>query len=236
VPPFRRSGSFVRFFVEGTAPAPQRSQSDSDEFVLALAENRFTSIERSASEAVSVGWVSPSDPSGGDFTRDEIAMGDLLRLRMRVDRKKLPRAWMAIYMTAEVRARNGHGVTAAERADIRADIERRLMPRLLPTVQFIDVIWNLKNNTVLFFATSDFLCAECAKLFAKTWSVKLIEVNPTSLAQRSRLPEDMLNRLGDIAPFGLDPGQTTRAQTGDRYDVSRDDDDVIEEGIEEANA
>ena len=55
---FRRSGSFACYFVEGSTPDPR-----SQEFLDALAEHRFRTIENAAAEQTSAGWVTSGDPS-----------------------------------------------------------------------------------------------------------------------------------------------------------------------------
>lgn len=196
---FRKGGSFVRFFVDGKGAAPE-----SDEFLLKLTEQRFRTIENSASEETSIGWVSPSDPSGQDFLRDEIVSPPFVRLRMRIDRKKLPRAWLAIWLSAEIRARGGSAFGARERKDIKADIADKVLPRVLPSVQFVDVVWLPTSRTVLLFSTAQTVAAECAKLFLRTWGVRLVEADPTSLAFRTELDPDAVRRLEEAEPFRLD--------------------------------
>lgn len=198
MPPFRKGGSFVRFSVEGDVPPP-----GDDAFYVALAEQRFRSIENAASEETSAGWVSPGDPSGQDFVRDEIWLDSVARLRMRIDRKRLPPAWLSIYLLAELRARGDRPVSARERKEIKADIEDKLLPRLLPTVQFVDVVYVPASRTVLLFATSGNVMAECGKLFFRTFGAQLVAAEPTNLAMRSGLGDERLRALEQIAPFTL---------------------------------
>lgn len=207
MPPFKKGGSFVRFFVEGSIPDPS-----SEEFFEALANERFRSIESAASEETSVGWVSASDPSGQDFLREDVLLGDFVRLRMRMDKKKLPAAWLAIHMAAEIRARDGQKISAKERKAIRADIEDRVLPRTLPSVSFVEIVYVPGKDQVLLFSTSASAAAECAKLFHRSFGVSLEEVDPTTLAQRSSLPVDQKRYLDQCSPFSLrEPGSNGTA-------------------------
>ena len=85
MPRFKKSGSFTRFYVEGNMPSVH-----GDSFLVELAKHRFRTIENAASEEVSVGWVCPSDPSGGNVMREELLLDPHVRLRIRIDKKKLP--------------------------------------------------------------------------------------------------------------------------------------------------
>ena len=175
----------------------------SEQFFEALAEERFRTIENAASEEVSAGWVSPSEPSGQDFLREDILLGDYVRLRIRVDKKKLPAAWLAIHMAAEIRARDGQKISAKERKTLRADIEDRVLPRTLPAVSFLEVVYVPHKSEALLFSTSPAAAAECAKLFFRSFGVQLVEVDPTTLAQRAALPEEQIRYIDQCSPFSL---------------------------------
>ena len=202
MPAFRKSGSFVRFRVEGSIPKP-----DSDELLEALLEERFRTIENAASEETSVGWVSPGDPSGNDFIREEIAHGDVARLRVRVDRKKLPASWLGIYLAAEVRARDGQKISARERKEIKGDIAEKLLPRILPSVAFVDLIYDSKSKQVVMFGTSTAMAGEIAKLFLRSFDARLVEADPTTCALGAKLTPEQEDALGRAKPIELKQAQ-----------------------------
>ena len=198
MPPFRRSASFVRFLAGGGRLDP-----DDDGFFAALAEHRFRGIEDAASEETSVGWVSPGDPSGGELGREHLVFEDLVWLRIRIDRKRLPPAWRAIWLAAEVRARGGRPPAARERKAILADVERKVLPRVLPSVRLVDVVVDPAEATVLLFSTANAVEVECARLFRATFGVTLERADPGALAARLGL-EDTLR---DLAPLALNASQ-----------------------------
>ncbi len=239
MPPFKKGGSFVRFFVEGTLP-----DTASEDFFEALSKERFRSIESAASEELSAGWVSPSDPSGQDFLREDILVGDFVRLRIRVDKKKLPAAWLAIHMAAELRARDGKKISARERKEIRADIEERILPRTLPSVSFLEVVLVPRSAAsrgalVFLFSTSAAAAAECAKLFHKSFGVSLVEVDPTTLAERAPLAAEKRSYLERCSPFSTErkrePARPQRARAAASA-VDDDDDAIAETHAESAEA
>jgi DNA recombination-dependent growth factor C len=198
MPAFRKSGSFVRFYVDGDMPAIE-----SDEFLMSLAQQRFRTIEGAASEETSAGWVCPSDPSGDDFLREELACDDFARLRIRVDKKKLPPVWLKIYLDAEIKARGGKRPSAKERKEIKEDIAEKLLPRMLPSVQFLDVLYSPREQTVYLFSSSQSARETCMKLFYMSFNVRLKEAGPFESAFRLKLPQEQLQLLEESADLAL---------------------------------
>lgn len=202
MPPFRRSSSFVRLLAGGGRLDP-----DDDAFFAAIAEHRFRGIENAASEETSVGWVSPGDPSGDELGREHLVFEDLVWLRMRIDRKRLPPAWRSIWLAAEIRARGGRPPGARERKAILADVERKVLPRVLPSVRLVDVVVDPQDASVLLFSTANAVEVECARLFRATFGVTLERAGPGALAARLGLD----GALRDLAPFALAPADPAAA-------------------------
>lgn len=198
MPRFKKSGSFTRFYVEGNMPSVH-----GDNFLVELAKHRFRTIENAASEEVSVGWVCPSDPSGGNFMREEILLDPHVRLRIRIDKKKLPATWLAIYLDAEIKARDGRKISAKERKEIKEDIAEKLLPRILPTVAFLDLFYDPKENTLYLFSTSLGAKEECMKLWNRSFGARLVEAGPLDLAFHLKLPQEQKEWLAKVSPMPL---------------------------------
>ncbi len=191
---FRRSGGFNAYFVDGKVPA-----ADSPEFAAALATQRFRTIETAASEETSIGWVSPGDPTGNSFEAEDLILDDAVWLRFRADKKKLPPIWVTIHRNEAERSR-GKPMSARERKELRVELERQLLPRLLPGVQLIDALWHPDRRLVLLFATGNSMAEEFKKLFVKTFGAQLIEAGPEALAERSGLSREALAYLPEVSP------------------------------------
>ncbi len=191
---FRRSGSAVTFFVEGKLPDAR-----SPDLVRALREHRFRTIENAASEEVSIGWVSPADPTGESFELEDIDVDCGLWLRLRIDKKVLPPVWLRIHTSAAERGA-GRRLTTAERRDLRADLHRKLLPRVLPIVQLVDVLVRPRDRTVMLFSTAKGTCEQFDKLFFKTFAVRLVPASPYALAARSGLGREALAYLDQVSP------------------------------------
>lgn len=191
---FRRSGSVVSWYVAGSMPDPT-----SEAFTAALGSHRFRSIEHAASEELSVGWVSPSDPTGESFDTEAMDLDLGVWLRFRVDRKALPAAWIAIHR-AEAERAAGRPLSARERRDLRSQVTSELLPRVLPTVKLVDALWEPRRELVLLFGTSKALREEFHKLFFKTFAADLVEADPLGLATRLGLDQAAVGYLSEVAP------------------------------------
>ena len=217
---FRRSGGFTAYFVDGKVPEP-----GSPAFLDALSGNRFRSIESAASEEHSLGWVSPGDPTGDSFEAEDIDVDGALWLRVRMDKKKLPPIWVTIHRTEAERSR-GKPMSARERKELRVDLEQRLLPRILPSVQLVDVLWDPKHQTVLLFTTSQSVREEFQKLFVRTFAAMLTEADPRELAKATGIDRDALAYLEEVAPVRWPRQGEGKPVAMTRRDVAPEDADV----------
>lgn len=148
----RRSGGLIAFTVEH----------HHDEFLVdQVRGQRFRSIDKAASEEVSVGWCRPDDPSGGNTTPEELSSGTAW-LRFRVDVKKLPAVRKQLELDA-IQVAAGRRLTARERREALAEIESRLLPNTPPRTQFFDVLVS-RDRAVLLSASK-----AAAEHFGKLW-------------------------------------------------------------------
>jgi recombination associated protein RdgC len=191
----RRGGSASLFFIEGDLPSLQ-----SPAFVAGLERQRFRSIENAASEEMSAGWVTCNDPSGETFSREDIDLDRCLWLQVRVDKKKLPLRWVAIYRAAAERAA-GRKLSAKERKALKEDLAEQLLPRVLPAVQLLDVLIDHKQGRVLLFSTSKGARDEFTSLFRKTFAgVELRPADAFAWALRGKITPDARRYLEEVAP------------------------------------
>ncbi|MDP6928958.1 MAG: recombination-associated protein RdgC [Planctomycetota bacterium] len=190
---FRRNGGYASFMVHGTMASPRDPS-----FVKALGEHRFRSIEDASSERTSIGWVTPMDPTGETFAAEDLDFDAGIWLRIRIDRKRLPPAWLGIHRAKAERAA-GRPLTLREKRELKVELEQRLLPRILPGVAFVDVIWQPASSRLLLFATSRSVKEICVKLFGETFEVTIEEAGPWQLAQESRLGREQKGYLQEVS-------------------------------------
>lgn len=190
----RRSGGFVAFFWTGTLPAPEGG-----DFALALQRRRFRTIENAASEEVSVGWVTPADPTGDSFTTEDMDGGTGTWLRFRVDRKVLPKKWLQIHRDAAEKAK-GKKLSARERRELKDDLMDKLLPRVLPTIQLVDALLFAEKQTVLLFANGKGAREAFGKLFFESFSLPLERGDPLQCGRRADIGKNNQALLERIEP------------------------------------
>jgi DNA recombination-dependent growth factor C len=191
---FRRSGSFACLFVEGKMPSPH-----GETFTKALAEQRFRTIEDAASEDASVGWVTAEDPTGESFATEDLEHGEAVWLRMRADRKRLPSKWVAIYRAAAERS-SGKKLSVREKRELKQDLLEKLLPRVLPSVTFVDALWLPEQACVLLFATGRAQLEAFDTLFCKTFDARLMMADPYVMALRSGIGDAQQRHLDQTSP------------------------------------
>lgn len=185
----------MTFYVDGRLPQP-----NSDDFAAALATHRFRTIETAASEEVSIGWVTAGDPTGDTFEAEDMDLDAAgVWLRVRIDKKKLPTAWLQIHRAVAERSA-GRALSARERRDLKDDLCDKILPRTLPSVQFIDALWRPKQQRLVLFTTSNSVREEFEKLFFKTFAVAPEPASPYSLATHAGLDREQLAYLEEVSP------------------------------------
>ncbi len=191
---FRRSGGVATFPWQGARPAPA-----GDAFAEALRQRRFRTIEDAASEESSAGWVTPADPTGDSFGPEDMDAGAATWLRFRIDKKVLPKKWLAIHRDAAAKAK-GRPLSGRERRELKDDLADKLLPRVLPNVNLVDALVVREKKQVLLFATGKSVRETFAKLFFESFALVLEPSDPLQLALRAGLSPEMNAELERLQP------------------------------------
>jgi hypothetical protein len=130
---------------------------------------------------------------------------------MRVDRKKLPLRWVAIYRAAAEQAA-GRRLNGKERKALRDELGDKLLPRILPAVQIVDVLLDRPSRRALLCSTSRAMREQFVTLFQRTFTgVSLLSANPFEWARRSALSLDQRRYLEGVAPVAWPRNRETLA-------------------------
>lgn len=211
----RKSGGVVAYYWDGDLPAP-----GDEAFARALANRRFRTIENAASEEVSIGWVTPADPTGDSFDAEDLDGGSGTWLRFRIDKKVLPMRWLQIHRDAAEKAR-GKKLSARERRELKDDLSDKLLPRVLPTIQLVDALLFHDRRTLLLFATSKGARETFAKLFFESFALPLERQDPRRSGLRAGLGRD-----AEAALERLEPMRWPRGDAEPRAPRQRSSDDL----------
>lgn len=191
----RKSGGVVPYYWQGKILDPR-----DDAFPEALAPRRFRTIENAASEEVSVGWVTPADPTGDSFAVEDLDGGVGTWLRFRIDKKSMPMKWLQIHRDAAEKAR-GKKLSAKERKELKEDLMDQLLPRVLPTITLVDALLFHERKTVLLFATSKTAKEAFAKLFFESFLIQLEPGDPLQSGLRADVSPEQRAALERLEPI-----------------------------------
>lgn len=227
----RRSGGVATFFWQGKIVDPR----DGDGFGEALSKRRFRTIEHAASEEVSVGWVTHADPTGDTFAMEDLDGGIGTWLRMRIDKKVLPKKWLAIHRDAAEKAR-GKKLSARERRELKDDLTEKLLPRVLPTINLVDALLFADKKTVLLFATGKSVREAFGKLFFETFTVPLDRADPLQCGLRAGLDAEGKRALERLEPVRWPNIEPARSSAKAPRPAAPRAEEAAEDATEEASA
>ena len=186
------SASFVRFSVEGDQP---------DNFWDFAAERitkyAFRDIDDNFDER-SIGWVSCLNMFDSDFTYASYAAGDYLVLSLRIDERKVPAATLKKFTLKEEerikKERQIPRISRDHRQEIKDSMRLMLLKKAVPIPAVYDLAWNLSDNTVLFFTTSQKAIGSLEEFFKESFDLHLMMQIPYVTAGHL-LPPDKVEML-----------------------------------------
>lgn len=196
----RPSGSFRRYLTPGFRP-----KSDDDEIYEKLRAQRFRSIEDQPVATPSSGWVAALSFASSDFRPETVFFGAVVRLRIRIDVKKLPANAVKLRVYEAIRESGGK-VAQAAKTKLREEIEKELLGRTVPSTKLIDVFWRPQEQVLLLAATSSAMHEIFSELFKKTFSHNAVAATPIELAERLVGKTVGLDRIRRIEPFSISTG------------------------------
>lgn len=175
------SGSFTRYFTEGTLP---------ENFMENLSEkivgHSFRNLDETSIAERSAGWVNVMDMFDNRFTGLEFLKEPYVTMSLRVDEKKIPSTALKQYcLEAEEKikeAENLDYLPKNRRFDIKDGVKLRLLKRAIPVSRTYDMIWNYNTGLVIFGCTTNKLCDEFMEFFLQTFSIHLQTICPYTLA------------------------------------------------------
>lgn len=186
-----RGGGLTAFRILGATPDYQ-----DEPFSEKLREQRFRTIENAASEEVSIGWVTPGDPSGESFDLEDMDAGiGGAWLRFRVDKKSLPTKKVQLHIRAAERAK-GSRLSAKERRELKDDLAEQLLPRVIPTIRLVDAL--VTPSRVLLFSSAKAACESFASLWWHTFGSNLAPLCSRGLADLAITDAGRIENLDPI--------------------------------------
>ena len=189
------SASFVRFNVEGDPPT------DFWDFAAErIKKYAFRDIDDNYDER-SIGWVSCLDMFDSEFAYTSYTVGDYLVLSLRIDERKVPAAALKKFTLKEEgrikRERQIPRLSRDHRQEIKENMRLVLLKKAIPIPSVYDMAWNLSDNTVLFFSTSQKAIGSLEEFFKESFDLHLMMQIPY-ISAGHLLPADQVDALAYI--------------------------------------
>jgi len=149
---FSRTATFVRYAVDGQLP-----ENFWDFAAERIAQFSFQDIDDTFDE-YSIGWVAVVNMFDSSFAHASYAVGDYIILSLRIDERKVSKTLLNKFSLKEEerfkKEKQIPRLSRSQRLQLREDIRLQLAKKALPLPAVYDLVWNLADNTVLFFSTS----------------------------------------------------------------------------------
>lgn len=180
-----------------------------EEFEESIQRNAFQDFGADDQREQVAGWAPVDDWFDSSLPVDRWLVHNTVALTFRVDTKRIPARFLrqeCRKMEGEWRLKAGReDLTRAERDEIQTIVRRRLLERVIPACQGIDVAWDLDRGDVLFWSTGERVNEAFRALFERTFRVKLRPLFPYVLALRALADET--GALADrVVPASFRPG------------------------------
>jgi hypothetical protein len=188
--------SITQFTVTGDLPKNDQFQWVSEK----LSARGFQSIENSAEES-SEGWTQVDRPDDTTFTTpSDFWRDNYLVFSVRRDQRKIPSAVLKSHAGREEGAflaqhPNLRRTPKNKRAEIKDQVQLRLLTRCLPVPSSVDIVWNQKNGILTLFNVSSKVIDRFEEIFRKTFEgFSPVIIHPFARA-RMLLDGSMLENL-----------------------------------------
>jgi hypothetical protein len=162
--------SITQFTVSGELPGQDQFPWFSEK----LSAKGFQSIENSAEES-SEGWTLVDRPDDADFAAPSDFWRDhYLVFSLRRDQRRIPSAVLKSHAGREEGAflaqhPNLRRTPKNKRAEIKEQVQLRLLTRCLPVPSIVDVVWDQKNGVLTLFSLGGKVIERFEELFRKTF-------------------------------------------------------------------
>jgi hypothetical protein len=205
MPALKGSLSYVRFFVEGEAPADFRER-----FMKPIRLRAMKPLSPDEDALERSGWCAIGEPLELELRYEDVFYNNFVNLGFRTDRWSIPGPLLrAKLREAELAYREKKGrerISKRERDELREVVARKLRKQSVPSMRVVDFSWSLEEGIVRFFSQSQRPALAMSDLFTKTFGLKLVPEAPYTLAARIGLA-----KAQEKAWEALEPTLLTRA-------------------------
>lgn len=174
-----------------------RNKGVHDDVGHALRQKRFVSFQNKT-DSMATGWVELDDYQETDF--EFVKRDHLFAFAFRRDKRTIPASVMKMHLRKKEREFLSNNpsfqrVPRTKKDELRENIIAELLPKVLPTMSVIDVLWDVRTGVVTAYTTSLSQLDDLAELFRETFNslgVELSFLHPVARA-KGLIPDDLQN-------------------------------------------
>jgi len=183
-----------------------------------LTVGRISPIDVDLGHDQSFGFATFEDPLQTEFTEQNIFFDPLAVFSFRVDKLAVPAGTLRIYTRKRLQDRlaasSRSRMPREERDELSEQVRLELLRRALPSINAVDVIWDMARGIIRFYSLSQSLNEAFLVRFNQFLDLKLQAMNPVGILE-SRLDEREIEQVWHLLPtsflFGgtIEPGTAT---------------------------
>ena len=198
---FQGGLTFRRYTVEGELPKDFR-----DRFHQGITKYTFRPIDPGGEEERALGWADALFPLEPEIFQERYRFDEYIVLSLRIDTLSVPGSLLKLYTEAECKRymaeHQKETMNRYEKAEAKERVKLELRRKLLPGIKVIDMVWNLTEGQVRFFASAEKINMEFMELFEQTFELQLIPDSPftAGLFGGPVLSEALKERLERVEP------------------------------------
>jgi len=198
-----------RYVVKGKAPTDKGRLVKGVRAHILLPIDPATEVERSH------GWALAEDPEVLELSSDNIFVGGALVLALRIDTLKPPSAVVKRLVAEKLRAL-GRKPGKREKQEAKDWVVKSLRARVFPTMKSYELVWQMDENRLYFFAHAKGPNELLVDLFNKTFGVELVACGPGVIAaEGGRLPAALAPTPELAFGFAGLPGRPIAGEDGE---------------------
>lgn len=208
------SSTITRFI----APPPART--DRAAAAQAITRRAFRDEDpESPTGGVACGWVGVHDPLATELTPADVFFQQYLVVGFRWDRRQVPAKLLYLERRRreeEVKVERGfERLGRALRAEIKEEVQQRLMLRALPVPRLFDCAWNLETGHVLFTGKLRGAREAFQELFRQTFAVQPVPMIPYLAVEHVGLSGGLVDAVRAVEPARFVPtAESSEAPAG----------------------
>ena len=170
-----------KFYVQGELPKDVHRS-----FLQRLRLRLFQPLRPEEEAEERAGWCAVGQPFDLELTAEKVFSGPYLSLGLRTDRYRFPPAVVHAELAQAAdglrQKRGQERLSRTQTAELKRRVLQALRRRYLPSMQAVDLVWNLERQELYFWSRSARLIERLGELFELSFGLELVLDSPYTAA------------------------------------------------------